>query len=164
MWLPRAPPEGRAYTPHHRRHLHKAHLTFRGPWPRASPRATKPGRGSTRTVTVTVNAAHLIGMILTHMVMECNWSLRWYSHATTRNLRPHVPSRVMHRAARWHWTPRQGGTGDRSASQSPIVNAVNHRKRNAASCERNRYSTYRSSNCTILFTCHKLAMICSSLQ
>ena len=46
----RAPPEGRAYTPHHRRHLQKAHLPFRGPRPRASPRDTKPGRGSTRTV------------------------------------------------------------------------------------------------------------------
>ena len=30
--------------------LPKAHLPFRGSWPRASPRATKPGRGSTRTV------------------------------------------------------------------------------------------------------------------
>ena len=33
-----------------RRLLHKVHLPFRGPWPRASPRATKPGRGSQRTV------------------------------------------------------------------------------------------------------------------
>ena len=45
-----APPEGRANTPHLRRLLHKVHLPFRGAWPRASPRDTKPGRGSTRTV------------------------------------------------------------------------------------------------------------------
>ena len=43
-------PEGRAYAHPHRRLLHKVHLPFRGPWPRASPRATKPGRGSKRTV------------------------------------------------------------------------------------------------------------------
>ena len=37
--------------PHPRRLLiHKVHFPFRGPWPRALPRATKPGRGSTRTV------------------------------------------------------------------------------------------------------------------
>ena len=42
--------EGRGPAPQHRRLLRKAHLPFRGPWPRASPRATKPGRGSTRTV------------------------------------------------------------------------------------------------------------------
>ena len=29
---------------------HLLYLLFRGPWPRASPRATKPGRGSKRTV------------------------------------------------------------------------------------------------------------------
>ena len=35
---------------HLRRLLHKVHLPFRGPWPRAPPRATKPGRGSPHTV------------------------------------------------------------------------------------------------------------------
>ena len=41
-----APYHGISYMP---RALVK-HLPFRGPWPWASPRATKPGRGSTRTV------------------------------------------------------------------------------------------------------------------
>ena len=49
-WPDYRPPEGREHAPHPRRLLHKVHLPFRGPWPRASPRATKPGRGSTRTV------------------------------------------------------------------------------------------------------------------
>ena len=43
-------PEGREHAPPHRQLLHKVHLPFRGPWPRSSHRATKPGCGSKRTV------------------------------------------------------------------------------------------------------------------
>ena len=43
-------PEGRAYAPPLRLLLRDAHLPFRGAWPRASPRVTKPGCGPTHTV------------------------------------------------------------------------------------------------------------------
>ena len=43
-------PEGRAYILPRQRLLRKAHLPFRGPWPRASPRVTKPYCGPTYTV------------------------------------------------------------------------------------------------------------------
>ena len=42
--------EGRAYAPPLQRLLRKVHLPFRGPWPRASSRVTKPGCGPTNTV------------------------------------------------------------------------------------------------------------------
>ena len=46
-----APPKAKGTrTSSPRRLLHKVHLPFRGQWPRASPRDTKPGRGSKRTV------------------------------------------------------------------------------------------------------------------
>ena len=61
---------------HSRMFLHKVHLPFRGPWPRATPRATKPGRGSTNTVKCYSDDSF-------HQSARHSAQIAWHTHTCT---------------------------------------------------------------------------------